>query len=172
MGGDWNATLESIDKKGGVQWKPTAYRDLIIELMNELKLVDILRVKNPSKKCFTYESSALKMKSRIDFFLISKLLTPQSKSADIKTAIAPDHKAIRRLLQLESKKKGPGLWKFNNSLLHDEVFVNLITERYPDICHKYADLNDPKLKWAMIKMEFRSLTIPSSKNKASNKRNL
>ena len=152
VGGDWNATLESIDKKGGVQWKPTAYRDQIIELMNELKLVDILRVKNPSKKCFTYEFSTLKMKLRIDFFLIAKPLTPQTKAADIKTAIAPDHKAIRLLLQLQSKKKGPGLWKFNNSLLHDEVFVNLITESYPDICHKYSDLNDAKLKWKMIKM--------------------
>ena len=83
VGGDWNATLESIDKKGGVQWKPTAYIDLIIEMMNELKLVDILRVKNPSKKCFTYESSTLKMKSRIDFFLIAKPLTPQTKTTDI-----------------------------------------------------------------------------------------
>ena len=60
VGGDWNAALESIDKRGGVQWKPTAYRDLIIELMSELKFVDILRVRKPNKKCFTFESSALK----------------------------------------------------------------------------------------------------------------
>ena len=73
--------------------------------MNDLKLADILRVRNPNKKCFTYESSALKIKSRIDFFLIAKPLTPQTKSTDIKTAIAPDHNAIRLLLQLKARKE-------------------------------------------------------------------
>jgi len=93
--------------------------------MDELNLVDILRIKNPGKK-FTYESSALEMKSRIDFFLIPKSLIVSSKAADIKNAFAPDHKAIRVFLQFESNKKGPGLWKFNNSLLNDDTFVNLI----------------------------------------------
>ena len=105
--GDWNVTLEAVDKKGGIQWKPSVYRDLLVQFMDELNLVDILRIKNPGKKCFTYESSALKMKSRIDFLLIPKSLIASTKTADIKTAIAPDHKAIRLNLQFEIKKRGP-----------------------------------------------------------------
>ena len=139
--------------------------------MDELNLFDILRIKNPGERCFTYESSALKMKSRIDFFLIPKALIV-SKAADIKNAIAPDHKAIRLFLQFESNKKGPGLWKFNNSLLNDDTFVNLITTNYPIICRKYAYLTNLNLKWEMIKMEIRSLTIPYAKKKARNVRNL
>ena len=68
-------------------------------------------------------------------------------------------------MQIEIKKKGPGLWKFNNSLLDDEIFVSLIRQNYPNICRKYAYLNDPKLKWEMIKMEIRSLVIPYVKTK-------
>ena len=174
--GDWNVTLEAIDKKGGIQWKPSVYRDLLTEFMDELNLVDILRIKNPGKRCFTYESSALKMKSRIDFFLIPKSLIASTKAADIKTAIAPDHKAIRLFLQFESKKKGPGLWKLNNSLLNDllndDTSVNLITTNHPIICRKYAYLTDLNLKWEMIKMEIRSLTIPYAKKKARNERNI
>ena len=132
----------------------------------------ILRIKNPGKRCFTYESSTFKMKSRINFFLIPKSLIASIKTADVKTAIAPDHKAIRLFLQFESNKKGPGLWKFNNSLLNDDTFVNLITTYYPIICRKYAYLTNLKLKWEMIKMEIRSLTIPYAKNKARNVRNL
>ena len=172
IGGDWNVTLEAVDKKGGIQWKPSVYRDLVAEFMDELNLVDILRIKNPGKRCFTYESSAVKMKSRIDFFLIPKSLIASTKAADIKTAIAPDHKAIRLFLQFESKKKGPGLWKFNNSLLNDDTFVDLITTNYPIICRKYAYLTNLNLKWEMIKMEIRSLTIPYAKKKARNVRNL
>ena len=170
--GDWNVTLEAVDKKGGIQWKPSVYRDLLVQFMDELNLVDILRIKNPGKKCFTYESSALKMKSRIDFFLIPKSLIASTKTADIKTAIAPDHKAIRLNLQCEIKKRGPGLWKFNNSLLNDDTFVDLITTNYPLICSKYAYLANLNLKWEMIKMEIRSLTIPYAKNKAKKVRNL
>ena len=155
-----------------IQWKPSVYRDLVAEFMDELNLVNILRIKNPGKRCFTYESSALKMKSRIDFFLIPKSLIASTEAADIKTAIATDHKAIRLFLQFESKKKGPGPWKFNNSLLNDDTFVNLITTNYPIICRKYAYLTNLNLKWEMIKMEIRSLTIPYAKSKARNVRNL
>ena len=140
--------------------------------MNELSLDDILGTKNPDKKCFTYESKALKIKSRIDFFLIAKPLTIRTKTADIRTTIAPDDKAMRFSLQTDSKKKGPGLWKFNKSLLEDEIYASLIRKNYPNICSKYAYLNNPKLKWEMIKTEIRGLTIPYAKNKAMNVRNL
>ena len=36
IGGDWNATLQTIDKKGGIQWKLTAYRRQIILMLKEL----------------------------------------------------------------------------------------------------------------------------------------
>ena len=54
--GDWNVTLEAVGKKGGIQWKPSVYRDLLVQFMDELDLVDVLRIKNPSKRCFTYDS--------------------------------------------------------------------------------------------------------------------
>ena len=99
--------LKPIDKKGGVQWKPTVYRDLIIELMNELKLVDILRVRNPNKKCFTYESSTLKMKSRIDFFLIAKPLTPLTKTRPLilKLQLLPTTRLLDFCCKLEARKE-------------------------------------------------------------------
>ena len=36
IGGDWNATLQTIDKKGGIQWKLTAHHRQIILMMKEL----------------------------------------------------------------------------------------------------------------------------------------
>ena len=32
LGGDWNVTLEAIDKSGGIPWRPTAYRDQVLAL--------------------------------------------------------------------------------------------------------------------------------------------
>ena len=89
------------------------------------------------------------MKSRIDFFLIAKLFTVKTKSADIhvKTAISPDHKTIRFSLQNECKKQGPGLWKVNNSLFDEECFVDLqYYRKLPDYMQKiciFEHLKEP-----------------------------
>jgi len=102
----------------------------------------------------------------LTFFLVAKSNASQVVEVGTKTSIAPDHKAVKLRFNLINSKRGPGLWKFKNSLLKDETYVNLIQDSYPDIIQKYSNINDPKLKWELIKMEIRGLTIPYSKNKA------
>ena len=68
--GDWNATLNSIDKQGGFVWKETKYRNLLVYFMKAANLVDIYRKIHPKNRTYTYESKTLKPKSCIDFFLI------------------------------------------------------------------------------------------------------
>jgi len=43
VAGDWNATLNSIDKKGGLAWKETKYRNLLVYFMEAANLIDIYR---------------------------------------------------------------------------------------------------------------------------------
>jgi len=124
IGGDWNVTLQAIDKRGGIQWKPTAYRYQITAMMEELDLIDVFRKKYPDKKNFTYESVERKLKSRIDFFLVAKSIASQVVEVGTKTSIAPDHKAVKLRFKLINSKRGPGLWKFTNSLLKDESYWN------------------------------------------------
>ena len=78
----------------------------------------------------------------------------------------PDHKAVKLKLNSPNNKRGPGLWKFNNSLLDDESYVTLIRENYSLISEKYSGLEDKRLKWELVKMELRGLTIPYAKTKA------
>ena len=82
VGGDWNITLQAIDKTGGTFWKPTIARDKLIMLMNEFALVNIFRERNPHKKSYTYESKALKLCSRNNFFLIAQHLTQWVEQID------------------------------------------------------------------------------------------
>ena len=72
ISGDWNATLNKIDKWGGLPWKETTYRNSIIDLMEELDLLDIYTQFHADTKSFTYETKNSKLKSRIDFFLVSR----------------------------------------------------------------------------------------------------
>ena len=94
ISGDWNATLNKIDKWRGLPWKETTCRNSIIDLMEELNLLDIYRQFHAKNKSFTYETKNSKLKSRIEFFLVSCLTSYNVKRTEERSSMAPDHKAI------------------------------------------------------------------------------
>ena len=165
VGGDWNCTLSKSDKRGGKPWRATNYRNLVLTTMDILDLIDIQREKHPKLRKYSYESKALKVKSRIDFFLVAKHLEQYVKKSEIYSSVAPDHKAIYISLSWSNPTpRGPGLWKFNNSLLNDEEYVNKIRETYAHTCVYYSDSVNKRLFWEMLKMEIRAATISFSKD--------
>ena len=52
----------------------------------------------------------------------------------------------------QKTKRGPGFWKFNNSLLTDSTYIELITKSIPEFVTKYLELEDKGLLWEMIKI--------------------
>ena len=159
VGGDWNCTLSKNDKIGGAPWKPSSYRNLIVTTMEMFDLVKLRK--------FTYESKSLKVKSRIDFFLIAKNLFGDVKNSEIYHAIAPDHNAIYISISWPNKPpQGPGLWKFNNTLLKDMQYVSTVQDTYAHVCSYYSNVTDKRLFWELMKMEIRAATIAFSKGKA------
>ena len=83
VGGDWNCTLSKNDKIGGKPWKATNYRNLVLTTMDILDHVDIQGERHPKLRKYSYESKALKVKSRIDFFLVAKNLTQFVRKSSI-----------------------------------------------------------------------------------------
>ena len=161
--------LSKLDKSGGLPWKETNYRNSLLNLMKELNLTDIYRAIHPSTRTYTYESKSLRLKSRIDFFLVSKQFINYVIKTETRTSIAPDHKAIFLSLKIENSfKRGPGTWKFNNSLLQDENYLQLIKDSLALIENKYKDVENKQLLWELIKMETRAETISYSKTKRFN----
>ena len=85
----------------------------------------------------------------------------------ISVSIAPDHKAIYFYLSLPvTIPRGPGFWKFNNTLLDDEVYIAHIRELIPQICEKYSFVQDKQLFWELLKMEIREKSISFAKQKS------
>ena len=140
--------------------------------MEELGLVDIYRKLHLNIKAFTHGSTFLKLKSRIEFFLISNMIALNVKKAEIRSSIAPDHKTIFLSQEVNTEfRRGPGSWKFDNQLLEDDDYVNLITFSCPGILAKYIDFSSKTLLWEMITMEIRSKTIAYSKKKRNDDEN-
>ena len=62
-------------------------------------------------------------------------------------------------------KRGPGTWKFNNTLFEDQDYLDLINFIYPRTLEIYKDVESKQLLWELIKMELRAKTISYSKKK-------
>ena len=152
VGGDWNVTLQAMDKKGGLALRPTLYRDKLVAIMDDIGLIDVFRKLNPNERSFSYESKSLKVSARIDFHLVSKSIANWVVKPNTKVSNAPDHKAVVLDLRILSETpRGLGLWKFNNSLVEDNEFVELIkktTQLY--VRQEYLDLKDDRLKWELL----------------------
>ena len=169
IAGDWNMGLSKLDKSEGLPWKETNYRNALVNLMKELNIADIYPTIHLSTRTYTYESKSLRLKPRIDFFLVSKQFINDVIKAETRTSIAPDHKAILLSLKIENNfTRGPGTWKFNNSLLQDENYLQVIKDNYPLIENKYRAVENKQLLWESIKMEIRAETIRYSKTKRFN----
>ena len=168
IGGDFNCTLSEQDKKGG---NPSNRKHTIVEEINKLcnlyDLDDIWRSLNPDTEEFTWRNKSFKIQCRLDFFPISKKLNDLTNKCKIVYAPKTDHSAT--LIYLKSnemrQKKGPGFWKFNQSLLIDKTYVSSLRAEIPNFRQKYNAVEDLTLKWDLIKMEIRSFTIKYSKNK-------
>ena len=114
----------------------------------------------------------MKIQCRLDYFLISKQLKDRVKECKILPNIYSDHSAVALFLFFNERElpRGPGFWKFGNSLLSDTNYVELLTPKIPEFAKKHEQVNDKGLYWEMIKMEIRAFTIAFSKMKAKRKR--
>ena len=149
IGGYFNCALHDKDKKGG---NPVSKNILVIkkieEIMNLYNLFDIWRKLNPETIRFTWRNKSLKIQCRLDFFLISNDLGDPATSCKILNAPETDHPAISLHLKSDELKqdKGPGFWKFNNSLLEDSRYVNKLRENIREYREKYDNVEDLGLK--------------------------
>ena len=136
------------------------------------ELIDIWRQRNPNEEKFTWRNKSFKIQCRLDYFLISRQLVNLTNKCTIVFAPETDHSAIFIHLQSAElkQKKGPGFWKFNQSLLHDETYVSLLRAEIEKFKQKYTDVEDLNLRWDLIKIEIRGFTLKYSKIKSKERK--
>ena len=173
IGGDFNCPLSASDKFGG---KDIKFKKSVIHSIDELRrnydLVDPWREQHPHDTQFTWRNSSGKIKCRLDFWLISKHLLCRVAHTDISAYHDSDHSPVTISIKPEDKqeKRGPGYWKFNNSLLENEDFVIKMSFIIKHAAQKHKDVADKRLFWEMLKMEIRIFAIRFAKKKANAER--
>ena len=175
IGGDYNVVQDYTKDISNIcnRNNPNANK-MVIEMKEEMELSDPWRLNNPDTRMYTWHNS-LNRQSRLDYFLVSEDLLPYVESTNIKPGYRSDHSVVECTLNLQHQPKGPGLWKFNNSLLRDEKYVSEIRQCILETKEQYKDKSIPetdemlthyqipdKLLFEMLKLEIRGKTIAYS----------
>ena len=166
--GEWNLIFDTfLDSLGG---KPQLNKRSIFHLkvlMEDLELVDIWRVRNPTFRRFTWRcKTPLKMR-RLDFFSISDTLQSSVSLCEILNPLESDHSPIKIRFKSPYPVKGLGYWKFNNSLLDDNIFFQNMKQVINETIPFMDNYNDPGIGWEYLKFKVREyardITIKNAK---------
>jgi exonuclease III len=122
IGGDFNCALNpTIDRSNCVSTDDAGNVELK-ELISKHKMEDIWRRRNPTKREYTYHHG--NKSSRLDYFLISKILDSNVKSGSILHCPYSDHDATLLTIKTHTCDRGPGTWKMNNRVINSDTFKN------------------------------------------------
>ena len=171
IGGDFNLTLDKIDKYGE-NFKITHSVSKIKSLMKSYDLLDIFRINNPDVKRYTWRRHNPLNQSRLDYWLIGADVTYNILETDIKPSIKTDHSLITLTFTEtnQNSARGRGLWKFNSSLLSDIDYVHYLIGMIDMQKENFKDITNPSLKWELVKFKLRDATIKYSKTQANLKK--
>ena len=93
------------------------------------------------------------------------------RSVTILPSVRSDHSPILLSLNIRNDfKKGPGMWKFNNSLLQNEEYCLQLNETIDNLTLDLENIIDPQMRWEFLKFEIRCFSIKFSKKLAKEKR--
>ena len=113
-------------------------------------------MRNPNVKRFTWRTKSPLSQRRLDYYLISSQLQCAVTSCDIIPVVDTDHSAITlKLKSVPDVPKGPSHCHFNNSLVKDETYIQLMRENiglWIQECNdEYKDNNDVRKLWEFLK---------------------
>ena len=141
IGGDWNVILNpTLDTRNYIgTGNRSRSRKLILESMPDLDLIDIFRHCYPNKRLFTWKRFNTLQQGRLDYFLISESLLQIVKGTDIVPGYRSDHSIVTLFLGKDRQnERSRPLWKFNNSLLYDKCYIDLVKKCIHDVKMQYA----------------------------------
>lgn len=131
--GDFNCVCSKKDKS---RFQDVIEKDksaqFLAEMCNNFDLEDIWRRLNPEKRQYTWrqldsKNAERNVSVRLDRWMISKTLVANAEKCSIIPCQLSDHLPVTlRLSALGGIKRGKGVWKLNNDLLHDEHFCQEI----------------------------------------------
>ena len=165
VGGDFNIPPSSLlDKQGGNKKRP-ASQIYLNNRISQARLVDTWRHENPTQKTFTWWQNSPVVRCRLDYFLVPTEFLHSVKETKITPSIKTDHKCVELKIAVAKSKRGPGVWKFNCTLLQNQKYVEDMRQLINKVWIEQSSEN-PATRFDFLKYKIRQKTKQFSKNLA------
>ena len=165
ISGDFNVVPDGNDRSNKQVYHKKC-KQVIDNFVEANNFGDIWRIMHPDERFFTYMNNTNRRSwSRIDYFLVSQGVQLACVDASIKPSINTDHSLISMDICFGEYKRGPGSWKFNNTMLNNHKFVedvNLLIKG----CNRIYSYMDPVDYWDLLKFEIGQFCRNESSNKS------
>ena len=158
IGGDFNCIDNVLDKLN-CSIVPSADKASLATLLSDFSLVDVWRKQNPRAISYTWSNNARTQASRIDRFFIAKSLFNKVSCAILPCVLSDDDYVKLDVLLEGVVGRGPGVWRFNNSLLSNAVFKEFLKHVIADYKLKISDFGSLRKWWDSLKIVIRDFCI-------------
>ena len=137
-------------------------------------MCDIWKIKKPKPKRYTFRQKHVSglIQRRLDYFYISDSKPVSAKNTDVLASLLTDHSPISfSYCKNEESNSGRGFWKFNNSLIENEEYVQQMKKCISDTLIELFNENilDDQIKWEYFEYNITKYTNTFSKKLAKNK---
>ena len=135
--------------------------------MSEFDLIDLWRVQNPTLRQFTWRRSNPRKMRRLDYLLSPNDLQFEVKSCEILAPLRSDHSPVflKFKSSVDGGTRGPGRWKFNNSVVNDATFINEMQDLINKESSNFNEFDDPRINFEFFKYKIRNFAREYSINK-------
>jgi hypothetical protein len=172
--GDFNTVVNpDLDRRGCNSSSPWAYNwpTSLSVLTSHFNLVDVWRVRHPDAREYTWHRANGSQASRLDMFWVSSDLVSGVRDVEIYPFFRSDHSYVFLHVNLPSlPDRGPGVWKFNTSLLADAEFVAQVRTFWANWQEEKADFPNLAVWWDAGKKRLKRLMRRYSRERASARR--
>ena len=143
--GDWNLILnETLDTENYVDINNPRARNAVLNIMEENGYIDVFRILNENQKKFAWtwrRINPVKKQARLDFYLVSEEIFQHVHDTSIIPGYRSDNSGIYLKIKLHENERGRGYWKFNNTLLKDKDYVNVVKLQIQETIYLYSRNN-------------------------------
>ena len=151
--GDFSCYEYKFDKLGG-NFAPAKYPS---DFRKSLNLVDAWRKLHPRFREYSWFNSDFTLASRLEKFFVSSKMLSSIRSCEITPCCFSDHDSVNVCLKFDQDQvRGPGLWKFNASLLQDNEFCAFIEGRISYLSSFIDYFPSVKSWWDFFKTSIKS----------------
>ena len=141
--GDMNIKLGDRDTSSSFQ--PTRASNKLRAIVEEFELIDAWRQRYPAKRKYTWRKTSPLQQCRLDYIFMSKsMFNGKQTNVRIDPGILSDHSFVFAEIDTRKTMRGPGIWRFKNSLLQEEQFRCEIQEEI-GICSRRSSPYDGEI---------------------------